>query len=155
MKIKTILKFIFVEIIVITFIIIGFFAYECCQYAKAIQDDTRRKLKEEKDYIIRLSFDGVIVEKIYNINYKRNPYSITILLHQIEPKPLKEKGYYTYYNFTCDSLLTICLPQHVYNQIEIGEIIEKKINDYSIEVGGKKMLILSSDENRWLPKRNG
>lgn len=148
---KTTLKIISVTIFVIVFIIIGFFTCECYQYAKAVQNDTRKIFKEKKDYILGLEFDGIIVEKTYHIDYKNNPYSVTILLHQIKPKPLNKRGYYTYYHFTCDSLLTICIPENVYNQIKTGNIIHKKTNDYNIAVNEQKMLILNSTKNKWLP----
>jgi len=148
---KTTLKISLITILVIVLVAVGFFANECYQYAKAVQNDAQRIFKKSKDYILGLSFDGVIVEKTYNIDYYENQYSVTILLHQVEPKPLNKIGYYTYYNFISDSLLTICIPQNVYNQIEIGEEVIKKANDYNIEVGEKKMLILSSTEKEWLP----
>ncbi|HOF16796.1 MAG TPA: hypothetical protein PLF32_09460 [Bacteroidales bacterium] len=144
-------KIIFLVFFVVVLLAIGFFVCEHYQYAKAVQNNTRKILQENKNYLLRLSFDGIIAEKTYNINYKRNQYSITISLHQIEPKPIRKMGYYTYYNFFHDSLLTICIPQNVYNQIEKGEMIKKKANDYCIEVSGKKMLILSSTKNKWLP----
>ena len=65
---KTTLKISLITILVIVLVAVGFFANECYQYAKAVQNDAQRIFKKSKDYILGLSFDGVIVEKTYNID---------------------------------------------------------------------------------------
>ena len=151
---KKALKIILATILVIILVRIGFFVYDCFQYAKAVQNDTQRIFKEKKDYIVGLSFDGIIAEK--ESQYGR--YFTTILLNQIEPEPSpvdKRVHFYMYYHLSYnDSLLsyflTMEIPQNIYNQIEKEETVVKKTGEYSLEIEGKKMLVLSSDKNKWL-----
>lgn len=77
-------------ICLIALAIVGCCTFELLQYGKAIQEETRIKLQKEKDYFLGLEFEGVVVEKKYNVFVKKkheDEYSVTLLLHQIEPKP--------------------------------------------------------------------
>ena len=78
-------------ICLIALAIVGCCTFELLQYGKAIQEETRMRLQKEKDYFLGLEFEGVVVEKKYNVFVKKkheDKYSVTLLLHQIEPKPI-------------------------------------------------------------------
>ena len=53
-------------------VIVGCGTFELLQYGKAIQEETRIKLQKEKDYFLGLEFEGVVVEKKYNVFVKKN-----------------------------------------------------------------------------------
>ena len=63
--------------------IVGCGTFELLQYGKAIQEETRIRLQKEKDYFLGLKFEGVVVEKKYNVFVKKkheDEYSVTLLL---------------------------------------------------------------------------
>ena len=110
------------------------------KYGKAIQEETRIRLQKEKDYYLGLEFEGVVVEKKYNVFVKKknkDDYSVTLLLHHIEPKPSFPYNSNIYFDYTCDSLLTIHIPQNVYNQIKEGDTVKKEVNDCNVVIGCK------------------
>ena len=112
-------------ICLIALAIVGCCTFELLQYGKAIQEETRIRLQKEKDYFLGLEFEGVVVEKKYNVFVKKkheDEYSVTLLLHQIEPKP----------KFPYNSN-----PQNVYNQIKEGDTIKKEVNDCNVVIGCK------------------
>ncbi|MCQ2284216.1 MAG: hypothetical protein MJZ57_04885, partial [Bacteroidales bacterium] len=39
-----------------------------------------------------------------------------------------------YFDYTCDSLLTIHIPQNVYNQIKEGDTVKKEVNDCNVVI---------------------
>ena len=123
-------------ICLIALAIVGCCTFELLQYGKAIQEETRIKFQKEKDYFLGLEFEGVVVEKKYNVFVKKNEdeYSVTLLLHQIEPKPSFPYNSNIYFDYTCDSLLTIHIPQNVYNQIKEGDTIKKEVNDCNVVI---------------------
>lgn len=59
-------------ICLIALAIVGCGTFELLQYGKAIQEETRIKLQKEKDYFLGLEFEGVVVEKKYNVFVKKN-----------------------------------------------------------------------------------
>lgn len=126
-------------ICLIALAIVGCCTFELLQYGKAIQEETRIKLQKEKDYFLGLEFEGVVVEKNIMFLSKKNEdeYSVTLLLHQIEPKPSFPYNSNIYFDYTCDSLLTIHIPQNVYNQIKEGDTIKKEVNDCNVVIGCK------------------
>lgn len=119
-------------ICLIALAIVGCGTFELLQYGKAIQEETRIKLQKEKDYFLGLEFEGVVVEKKYE-----DEYSVTLLLHQIEPKPSFPYNSNIYFDYTRDSLLTIHIPQNVYNQIKEGDTVKKEVNDCNVVIGCK------------------
>ena len=123
-------------ICLIALAIVGCCTFELLQYGKAIQEETRIRLQKEKDNYLGLEFEGVVVEKKYNVFVKKNEdeYSVTLLLHQIEPKPSFPYNSNIYFDYTCDSLLTIHIPQNVYNQIKEGDTIKKEVNDCNVVI---------------------
>ena len=126
-------------ICLIALIMAGYCTFELLQYGKAIQEETRIRLQKEKDYFLGLEFEGVVVEK-NNVFVKKkheNEYSVTLLLHQIEPKPSFPYNSNIYFDYTCDSLLTIHIPQNVYNQIKEGDTVKKEVNDCNVVIGCK------------------
>lgn len=127
-------------ICLIALAIVGCCTFELLQYGKAIQEETRIKLQKEKDYFLGLEFEGVVVEKKYNVFVKKkheDEYSVTLLLHQIEPKPSFPYNSNIYFDYTRDSLLTIHIPQNVYNQIKEGDTVKKEVNDCNVVIGCK------------------
>ena len=126
-------------ICLIAFAIVGCCTFELLQYGKAIQEETRIRLQKEKDYFLGLEFEGVVVEKNIMFLSKKNEdeYSVTLLLHQIEPKPKFPYNSNIYFDYTCDSLLTIHIPQNVYNQIKEGDTVKKEVNDCNVVIGCK------------------
>ena len=134
-KIKKVSKI----ICLIALVIGGCGTFELLQYGKAIQEETRMRLQKEKDYFLGLEFEGVVVEK-NNVFVKKkheDKYSVTLLLHQIEPKPSFPCNSNIYFDYTCDSLLTIHIPQNVYNQIKEGDTVKKEVNDCNVVIGCK------------------
>ncbi len=126
-------------ICLIALVIVGCGTFELLQYGKAIQEETRMRLQKEKDYFLGLEFEGVVVEK-NNVFVKKkheDKYSVTLLLHQIEPKPSFPYNSNIYFDYTCDSLLTIHIPQNVYNQIKEGDTVKKEVNDCNVVIGCK------------------
>jgi len=120
--------------------IVGCGTFELLQYGKAIQEETRIRLQKEKDYFLGLEFEGVVVEKnIMFLSKKKHEdeYSVTLLLHHIEPKPSFPYNSNIYFDYTCDSLLTIHIPQNVYNQIKEGDTVKKEVNDCNVVIGCK------------------
>lgn len=59
-------------ICLIALAIVGCGAFELFQYGKSIQEETRIRLQKEKDYYLGLEFEGVVVEKKYNVFVKKN-----------------------------------------------------------------------------------
>lgn len=66
-KMKTVLKI----ICLIALIMAGYCTFELLQYGKAIQEETRIRLQKQKDYFLGLEFEGVVVEKKYNVFVKK------------------------------------------------------------------------------------
>ena len=130
-KMTTVLKI----ICLIALAIVGCGTFELLQFGKAIQEETRIRLQKEKDNYLGLEFEGVVVEKKYNVFVKKNEdeYSVTLLLHQIEPKPSFPYNSNIYFDYTCDSLLTIHIPQNVYNQIKEGDTYYQTHTKISLE----------------------
>ena len=126
-------------ICLIALAIVGCCTFELLQYGKAIQEETRIRLQKEKDYFLGLEFEGVVVEKNIMFCQKKHEdeYSVTLLLHQIEPKPKFPYNSNIYFDYTCDSLLTIHIPQNVYNQIKEGDTVKKEVNDCNVVIGCK------------------
>ena len=126
-------------ICLIALAIVGCCTFELLQYGKAIQEETRIRLQKEKDYFLGLKFEGVVVEKNIMFLSKKHEdeYSVTLLLHQIEPKPKFPYNSNIYFDYTCDSLLTIHIPQNVYNQIKEEDTIKKEVNDCNVVIGCK------------------
>ncbi len=126
-------------ICLIALAIVGCCTFELLQYGKAIQEETRIRLQKEKDYFLGLKFEGVVVEKNIMFLSKKHEdeYSVTLLLHQIEPKPSFPYNSNIYFDYTCDSLLTIHIPQNVYNQIKEGDTVKKEVNDCNVVIGCK------------------
>ena len=126
-------------ICLIALAIVGCCTFELLQYGKAIQEETRIRLQKEKEYFLGLEFEGVVVEKNIMFLSKKHEdeYSVTLLLHQIEPKPKFPYNSNIYFDYTCDSLLTIHIPQNVYNQIKEGDTIKKEVNDCNVVIGCK------------------
>ena len=126
-------------ICLIALAIVGCGTFELLQYGKAIQEETRIKLQKEKDYFLGLEFEGVVVEKNIMFLSKKHEdeYSVTLLLHQIEPKPSFPYNSNIYFDYTRDSLLTIHIPQNVYNQIKEGDTVKKEVNDCNVVIGCK------------------
>ena len=126
-------------ICLIALAIVGCCTFELLQYGKAIQEETRIRLQKEKDYFLELEFEGVVVEKNIMFLSKKHEdeYSVTLLLHQIEPKPSFPYNSNIYFDYTCDSLLTIHIPQNVYNQIKEGDTVKKEVNDCNVVIGCK------------------
>ena len=58
-------------ICLIALAIVGCCTFELLQYGKAIQEETRIRLQKEKDYFLGLEFEGVVVEKKYNVFVKK------------------------------------------------------------------------------------
>ena len=58
-------------------------------------------------------------------------------MHHIEPKPSFPYNSNIYFDNTCDSLLTIHIPQNVYNQIKEGDTVKKEVNDCNVVIGCK------------------
>lgn len=124
-------------ICLIALAIVGCVTFELLQYGKAIQEETQIRLQKERDYFLGLEFEGVVVEKKYNVFVKKkheDEYSVTLLLHQIEPKPSFPYNSNIYFDYTCDSLLTIHIPQNVYNQIKEGDTVKKEVNDCNVVI---------------------
>ena len=126
-------------ICLIALAIVGCVTFELLQYGKAIQEETRIKLQKEKDYFLGLEFEGVVVEKniMFLSKKHKDEYSVTLLLHHIEPKPSFPYNSNIYFDYTCDSLLTIHIPQNVYNQIKEGDTVKKEVNDCNVVIGCK------------------
>ena len=126
-------------ICLIALAIVGCCTFELLQYGKAIQEETRIRLQKEKDYFLGLEFEGVVVEKNIMFLSKKHEdeYSVTLLLHQIEPKPSFPYNSNIYFDYTRDSLLTIHIPQNVYNQIKEGDTVKKEVNDCNVVIGCK------------------
>ena len=131
-KMTTVLKI----ICLIALAIVGCGTFELLQFGKAIQEETRIRLQKEKDNYLGLEFEGEKKKKKYNVFVKKNEdeYSVTLLLHQIEPKPSFPYNSNIYFDYTCDSLLTIHIPQNVYNQIKEGDTIKKEVNDCNVVI---------------------
>ena len=119
-------------ICLIALAIVGCVTFELLQYGKAIQEETQIRLQKERDYFLGLEFEGVVVEKKHE-----DEYSVTLLLHQIEPKPSFPYNSNIYFDYTCDSLLTIHIPQNVYNQIKEGDTVKKEVHDCNVVIGCK------------------
>ena len=124
-------------ICLIALAIVGCCTFELLQYGKAVQEETRIRLQKEKDYFLGLEFEGVVVEKNIMFLSKKHEdeYSVTLLLHQIEPKPSFPYNSNIYFDYTRDSLLTIHIPQNVYNQIKEGDTVKKEVNDCNVVIG--------------------
>jgi hypothetical protein len=126
------MKKVLMIICLIAFALVGCGIFELLQYGKAVQEETRIRLQKEKDYFLGLEFEGVVVEKKHE-----DEYSVTLLLHQIEPIPSFPYNSNIYFDYTCDSLLTIHIPQSVYNQIKEGDTVKKEVNDCNVVIGCK------------------
>lgn len=59
-------------ICLIALAIVGCVTFELLQYGKAIQEETQIRLQKERDYFLGLEFEGVVVEKKYNVFVKKN-----------------------------------------------------------------------------------
>lgn len=137
----------------IVLLVLGVYIYNVFKYANGELEDSQRIFRNEKNYLLRLSFDGKIqVKKDEVLFNQKHRYSIRLILYKFNPKPsIGQRQYPTYYEFINDSTLHLSVSQTLFNQIETNQRIQKKSADYFVDVSGKKIQLLSNDKDKWLP----
>ena len=137
----------------IVLLLLGVYIYNVFKYANGELKDSQRIFRDEKNYLLKLSFDGKIqVKKDEVLFNQKHRYSIKLILYKFNPKPsIGQRQYPTYYEFLNDSTLHLSISQILYNQIETNQRIKKKSADYFVEVNDAKIQLLSKDKDKWLP----
>lgn len=122
------------------------------QYGESVQEDTKRIFTSNKNYIVNLSIEGIIVRKSICEKCKINRYSLVLKINNLSVKPdFGKLQYQPYYFFSGDSLLTISVPKELYQNAFEQNIIRKDSNEFEIFVNNNKYQYLSKEEYMWLP----
>lgn len=122
------------------------------QYGKGVQEDTKRIFTTNKDYMYRLSLEGVVEKKELCNTCDINKFRIHLRLNQISEKPdISKIQYPPYYMFSGDSILIISVTKNLFDNVNEKDKIIKEMNDLDISVNELKIFYLSKEKNKWLP----
>lgn len=122
------------------------------QFGEGVQEDTKRIFTSNKNYIVNLSFEGIIVRKSICEKCNINRYSLELKINELSVKPdFGKLQYHPYYFFDGDSLLTISVSKELYQNSFEQNIIRKNSNEFEIFVNNNKYQYLSKEEYKWLP----
>lgn len=140
-------------IVFILVLLIVLYMYNIFDYAKGEQNDFRENFNSKKNFILSLSFEGKIQNKVDEILInKKHRYSITLILNNYQPKPsISKLQYPTYYGFNNDSILNLTVSKKIFDNCKINQVIHKKNNDYSVNINGNMLLLLNKLNDKWLP----
>jgi hypothetical protein len=105
-----------------------------------------------KEFFKSLEFSGVIAEKKYCNECQLNKYEMVVDLREKKPDTIElgNLSYQPYYFFNDKNKLTISVTQQIYNSVEKGSLIEKKMNSDSLTFLGLKYRLLSERKSQWL-----
>jgi hypothetical protein len=122
-------------------------------YSKGVHRDAERLFKSHKEFFKSLSFGGVISGKKYCEKCQLNKYQIIIDLKEKKPEiiELGNLSYQPYYFFTIKNQLTISVTQHLYESLEKGFLLEKKMDSDSLIWENQQYILLSKEQSQWLP----
>lgn len=120
-------------------------------YSKAIQENTKRIFLEKKSLMKALAFRGMIVGKKLCERCDLNKYNIRIRLEEMSQEvPFEDLNYAPYYSFN-DDFLNLTVNYSLYNTLVEGDYVTKAKDSSHIESHEKKLEILNSQEDIWLP----
>jgi hypothetical protein len=137
------------------FVLSTTFIFSSCgykKYADAIKEETRNQFDKDKNYIYRLSFEGLITEKKYCKECEVCNYKLMIKISQLSEKPnISNAGFPPYYTFENDSLLSISVSKELYQEVKEKDKVNKENESYNLKVGTHELLYLNKEKYEWLP----
>lgn len=122
------------------------------QFGEGVQEDTKRIFTSNKDYIVNLTIEGIIIKKSICRKCSINKYTLELKITELSEKPdFSKLQYHPYYYFSGDSLMTISVPKEVYDNSIEQDVVRKNSNEFELFVSNKRYLYLSKEKFKWLP----
>lgn len=133
-----------------------FLCFFCCsceftEFAKGDMDDARRIFKTRKDFILKSSFDGIVLNKEICKECTTERFSLEIKLSSYNPKPdFSNQHYPKFYKFQSDTILILTVPRNLFEYSKPGSNIRKNANSNFVIIEKREELFLSTKEDEWL-----
>ncbi len=133
--------------------LIGLPVFGCSQikkFGEGVQKDTKENFNLHKEFIVGISFKGLLLKKKLCEHCDINEYQLQLRLNELTEKPdLSRMQYQPYYFFEGDSLLTITVPKKSFEAVKEGEMILKNRESFSLTVVNP-LPYLNKKKYKWL-----
>jgi len=124
------------------------------KYGKVVKEDAQNNFSIHKDFLFQLGFTAIVTDKIVldKIDNGANRLSARVIFTG-KKIPLGSVQYPPYYMFDSQEMksLEILVSNQVFNTISIRDTIVKKSNNDSIFVKSHSLLLLSKENDKWIP----
>ena len=123
---------------VVFLVLVGFSSCFLIRFANGVNQDAYNFDTKRKEYVYKLTFRSVVLNKSVKLGNRNDFDSICFLslrLVKIDPFPnFYDKAYYSNYEFKGDSILSIRIKPFLANQISVGDSVLKDPNNFDLEI---------------------
>lgn len=141
------------RIMIITQII---FSLVGCNYGSNVKIATEENFLKKKQFFRQTMLKGIILNKNFCDYCEINRFRINIKLDSLSCQ-LFSFQYYSfqpYYFFeNGKGELQISVTKEIFNVISVGNIIEKKMNSDSVQIGDNYLKLISEQKYKWFPSK--
>jgi hypothetical protein len=145
----------FTKVTIIT-MLLSMLIFSSCdykKYAEGVKKDTQNRFNNNKSFLCRLSFEGLITKKEFCNDCELCKYKLYIKLSQLSEKPvISNSGYPPYYTFEKDSVLNIAVSKELYQQVKENDKIYKEKESFNLKLDNKELIYLNKEKNEWFPQ---
>jgi hypothetical protein len=138
------------------FLILMFTVCSCSvfKYGKAVKKDAQNNFSIHKDFLVQLGFTAIVTDKVVLDKIDNGANQLSAKIYSTDEKlPLGRVQYPPYYIFDSQEMksLKILVSDQVFNTLSIGDTIIKRSNNDSIFVKHHRLLLLSKENDKWIP----
>lgn len=132
---------------------LAYMSWQMIGYLKGVETDVIHKLKSSKEFFVKYSFSGKILEREFCNRENDTIYYVLIKLDSSVILPtFPHDHYYNKYNFDAKNrILKVNVSKEIYDKSGANAIVLKLPISDSISIGGKSFLLLGKDGYEWLP----
>jgi hypothetical protein len=127
--------------------------YGTCNYSKAVEKETMKKIVAHKEFLRGLSFDGVVRKKIHCDSCQVNKYRLVVNITDYSPKDvlLSNQFFEPYYSIdTLTKSFNLTVSKTIFEISESGMEVGKASASDSLILGGKPHLWLNEEKYKVL-----
>ena len=142
------MKYVFFLLLILT--VISQSSCDFYDFVKGVQNDTKKRLANEKAFVKSFSFTGNVVSKQYckKCSIGANQYSLVIKFNTIDTIPFF--GLTSYFKFKDKETLELSVNKKVYLSVIEKDLVSKTVNSNDIKVNNSMFVLLSERESEWL-----
>jgi len=137
-------------VLLLNFILLNFFS---CNSEHGVTKEIQNNILSHKKFIRESSFEGKIGDKVYCNRCNFNRYQIKIKIEAMQPDEIgiSYLSFQPYYAMASKNEITLSVNKELYEAIEIGQDVVKKMNSNSLSVKKKDYRLLSEKKYEWIP----